>query len=280
MGDRIINITDCSAIEDLQMAQNDFAAGVQELLGNIDNYLNSCTKGFDKTLKDLQHHEKLATIAYEAAQKCTGSAYSCYSSCQCRQRWVRDADGDEYLTPSCAAEERSWKRAQNEEKKRYDALKKIQEKIQKANEIIGETNEQIQKFHFTGSPLFPPGGHALMQYTSDEHNKKAGETLNKILEFAGEYLGRDVTQHQMEDNVTETTVAERFDQGSERVTAMAQQRPDKATLFRNAAEHIRQRQETESRTNNIADPDIVHICPFCHRPINMCVCQLIRERER
>lgn len=280
MGNRLIRITDCSVLSDLQAAYNDFSTQMQDLLANIEDYLQSCTQGFDETMRQLQEQRNQAQERLDKAKERHTEAQSNLSSCECRQRWVKDDEGNEYLTPSCAAQQAAVTAAFNKVKECEEKVRKIELKIKDAQVIINETEAKIEDYHHVGGIITPHGGYKTMEILSGDYSKEATEKLNKIIEWSGEYLGRDVVERTYSDNTTESSLAERPDEGSERIRQMQESKPDKADLFRQAAGRISERQQSEALHNNVAEPDIVHVCPGCHRPINVCICNRLRERFR
>ncbi len=252
-------IKDYEALLDLRTSMSYCGESLSKFIDEVDSYLDLCMDGFQR------QKEVLERLVQEAAERLR-EAQSDLSDCEHSQEY--DEEEKEWR-PSCSSERSHVNSAQS----RYDKLK---DQLDRANNIISNYEYELRQYREPRGILAPGGARAQLEYLANTHTKEGVEKMDKIIEIVVvKYLGRQI---EMPTEMPEATTKEdAYRLGIERLNQMTEEvDSSKIRKFEEASERIREKQKQESR--DLAQPNVMMVCPYCHRPLRICICARIRER--
>lgn len=222
-----------------------------KVLEGVDNYLEGVKEVLKKQVDILREQ-------WEEAQRELSEAEDALSACEASQTW--DEEDQEYH-PSC-----NWERSAVERARDYEY--KCREKYERGERILSEVEYEITKYKEPGGVIAPPGAEKYLENLAKDHTHKAIQKLDDIIEIVERYLRFGVTlSHPGADQVS---IPEK-DNTPEPTSSPTPE--DKAGAFnRGTQKVIEANEKIESATR-------VMVCERCGRPIPLCICPRIRERE-
>ncbi len=222
-----------------------------KVLEAVSNYLNG--------VKDtLQQQVEMLRAQWEEAQERLSAAENALSACEASQKW--DEEDGEYH-PSCRSEEARVERA-----RRYE--QECREKLKQGERIVRDVQSEIEKYKAPGGPIIPPGAEKYLEYLAKDHTQKAIDALNKVIEVVEEYLRFGVTM----DRPGAGQVTIKGDDNSGDNKGLTPQQ--KKAAFEAGAKKV-----VENNRTAIESSTRVMVCERCGRPLTLCICPRILERE-
>lgn len=230
-----------------------------KLMQSLDSYIAGVQDAF-KSQREIVERE------LEEAEEYLYNAEISADRCHASQKWD---DEDDCWRPSCNYEDARVEAA----RRQVDA---IREKLSRIDDIIRDVAYEKDCFYNVPCIIESPGAGYRLKWLGGVHSDDAIKALSPIIADVVEYENCDMSIGG--DKVTA------FREGEENVRKMAADiYPDddpesKSDRFRRAIEKIKSDQVRELGEGNLAD--VVVRCLKCGRPINNCICQRLRERER
>lgn len=257
MADTQVRILDYTTLIQLNETLDYTADSLMRIKDGMNQYL-------DFVLEQMQLQVDEIEQQMEEAKRRLEEAESDLSSCESSQEWDEE---DKCYHPSCDYEKAAVSSARHE----YEALR---DKYEKAQKIMSDVKYEIDKYHQRPGIITPGGGDFTLEYTSQDHTDAATDKMNEIIEVVEEYLGAKAT---LSGNIKTAS-----DIHNEAIEQLDNEKKNgdssKTEKFKEASARIRREQADETPANATANE--VVICSGCHRPLAICVCQRIRERER
>lgn len=256
-------IRDYHCLEELQASQRFTSDSIMKVVAHVGEFLDSTIEAMEEQMQVLSEKVDEAKVRLDQAEEA-------YSSCLSSQKYDEE---DHCYYPSCDSQATQVDCCREE----YDDLK---ERYEKAGHVLNDCKGELSKYRAPWDPASPPGGETKIKFLANEHTDKANEKMDKIRECVSSYLSvscsirdakiqRSEKQAQLyEDGVRELEEKAESDE--------AQIKMDKAEAFQEATSLLQKKMsETGYRNANA-----IAICPGCKRPVNVCICQHIRERYR
>lgn len=255
MSDTEVKILDYKTLIELNETLDYTADSILHLKEGVNGYL-------DFILDQMQGQvDELERMMDEAKQR-LDEAEEELSSCEASQEYDEE---DKCWRPSCNSE----KSAVNAARREYDECR---DKYERAKDILSDVKREIEKYHQRPTFIEPGGGEYTLEYLAKDHTDAATQKMDKIIEVVEEYLaskasltGESVSVSAIHDEAVEALNEEKKNPSGE-----------KAEKFRAATEQVREQMAHDMPTN--VSSNVVAVCPGCHRPFPLCVCQRLRER--
>ena len=222
-----------------------------KVLEGVNNY-------FEGVKDVLRQQVELLENQWREAQEQLSRAEEAYSSCLASQRY--DEEDGEYH-PSCYSEQCDVDRA-----RRYE--EECRERYEHGRRIQGEVDSEIEKYKAPWGILVPPGAEKFLEHLAKEHTHSAIEKLDKIIEKVEEYLRFGVTMAR--PGAGQVSIPE-DDKGSSNTTKV-DVKPEPGAFAAGVQNVINKTKPIESATR-------VMVCDKCGRPMTLCTCQRLREKE-
>lgn len=242
-----VKIRDVHSLEEMNniiVYSGEAMANIEE---NVSSYINGVKVVLDQQLDVI--FQKL-----EEAKDRLQEAEDDLSNCEASQ--TEDEDGN--ITPSCSMERGAVQTAREE-------VEKWQKKYEEGKNIVGECQDEIDDYNYSGGFLSPPGGHHLILKMSQEQTPKIGEQLREYIGEAYDVLQQDVggnpiaAQETTNPNVKEEDVPLSQD--------------ERLTKFRANIQGQKEEQAYEAARYDIKDANRAMRCPTCGRPLQLCICK-------
>lgn len=255
-----INIQDDHCFEELQEAQRFASDSIMKVVAHASKYFDSIFQNMEKQKKMLDEQVEKAEKELEQAEK----AYN-----DCLESQVRDENGDYH--PSC-----------NNEANTVDACREqcemVRERTKKADEVLYNCKNELSKYR--EDTFCYTGGEPLMLRYFQKLTEEAHQKLDKIKECVSKYqsLPSSLKEARLKRNEKQEQLYQEGLKSQEEKSEAeeAQAKKDKSEAFHNANKYVQQRMSEMGYRK----ADTVAVCPQCHRPMNVCICQHILERSR
>ena len=255
-----IIIRDDHCFEELQEVQRFASDSIMKVVAHASKYFDSIIQNMEKQKKVLEEQVETAKERLEQAEKA-------YSDCLSSQ--VRDEDGNYH--PSCDSEAGFVDSCREQ-------LNEIRERAEKANKVLDNCKDELDKYR-EDTTLYTGGEPAMLKYfqrIADEGKQK----LDKIQECVSKYqsIPCSIKEARIRRNEKQEQLYQEGlkDQEEKAEAEVAQTIEFKKKAFYDANENIKQRMSGMGYRR----ADAVAVCPQCHRPMNVCICQHIIERSR
>jgi chromosome segregation ATPase len=258
-----VKILDDHSLEELQEAQCFASDSILKVVAHVSEFLDSMIEAMEEQKKVLEEQVEEARERLEHAEEA-------YSNCLSSQKYDEE---DHCYRPSCDSQAARVDSCREE----YDDLK---ERDEKAEHVLSDSKGELSKYREPGGIITPPGGEALMKYLAKGHTDKANEKMDKIRKCVSNYLSVScsIRDAKIQRNAEQ---AQMYEEGVRELEEKAeadekQAKKDKAEAFRDATTSMQKKMSEMG----YRDANAIAICPGCKRPVNVCICQHIRERSR